>query len=306
MKKIINLDEGVVRALEFFIQNKIPRLNLNNFDFPIVVGSGNAYNTAQILFSAYPAVIADESTFKKTIQNYKKLINKKTIKEVVVISASGEKDSIWEIKLAKKYKLKTTLLTCSPNSSASKMADKVFLFPKISEPYTYNISTYLGMILSATGENPKDIFNFIKKIKINSGFKKYEAFSFILPDDFAFISPMIEIKRSELFGPKVSLRAFSLGQARHAKFVVRDKKELVISLGKEKNLYFGDPRSRWSINLPDKVDFAFILCLTYYLVGKIQTSKPAYFKNNIEKYCQDYGPKAYGNKKKFDLIVSGN
>jgi hypothetical protein len=43
---------------------------------------------------------------------------------------------------------------------------------------------------------------------------------------------MLDIKRHELFGPKVSLRAFSFGEARHAKFVIRDKKELVISFGK--------------------------------------------------------------------------
>ncbi len=306
MKNIISLDQGVVNALEFFSKNKLPKLKLNNFNFPIVVGSGNAYNTGHILFSGRKAIIADESTFKKIIESYKDLINKKIIKEVVVISASGEKDSIWEIKLAQKYKLKTTLLTCSPNSSASKIADKVIVYPKISEPYTYNISTYLGMILSATGENPKSILKFIKSLKLKTNFKDYNSYSFVLPDDFIAITPMIDIKKSELFGPKLSLRAFSFGHARHAKFVIRDKKELVITLGNEKNMYFGDPQSRWQIKLTSKVDFAFVLCLTYCLVGKIQKNKPPYFKNNIKKYCQDYGPKAYGSKGKFDLIVPGN
>jgi len=306
MKNIINLDQGVINALDFFSKNKLPKLNLNNFTFPIVVGSGNAYNVGHILFSGHKAIIADESTFKRVIENYKELINKKIIKDVIVISASGEKDSIWELELAKKYKLKTTLLTCSPNSSASKIADKVIVYPKISEPYTYNISTYLGIILSATGESSKNILNFIKKLKLKTGFKNYNAFAFVLPDDFIAITPMLEIKKSELFGPKLSLRAFSFGHARHAKFVTRDKKELVMTLGGEKNLYFGDPQSRWQINLPPRVDFAFILCLTYYLVGKIQASKPPYFKDNIKKYCQDYGPRAYGNKKPFDLIVPGS
>ncbi|MDD3711410.1 MAG: SIS domain-containing protein [Patescibacteria group bacterium] len=306
MENIINLDQGVIRALEFFSKNKLPKLNLNKFDFPIVVGSGNAYNTGQILFSGRKAIIADESTFRKVIENYKGLINKKIIKEVIVISASGEKDSVWELELAKKNKLKTILLTCSPDSSASKIADQIIIYPKISEPYTYNISTYLGMVLSATGENPKNILNFIKKLKLKAGFKNYNSYAFVLPDDFIAITPMLDIKKSELFGPKLSLRAFSFGHARHAKFVIRDKKELVITLGKEKNLYFGDPQSRWQINLPQRVDFAFILCLTYYLVGKIQISKPSYFKNNIKEYCQKYGPQAYGSKGSFDLVVPGN
>ncbi|HOZ53578.1 MAG TPA: hypothetical protein PK142_02780 [bacterium] len=306
MKNIMNLDQGVIKALEFFDKNKLPKLNLNRFAFPIVVGSGNAYNTGQILFSGKKAIIADESTFKKTIENYKDLINKKIIKEAIVISASGEKDSVWEIELAKKYKLKTILLTCSPDSSSSKIADEVITYPKIAEPYTYNVSTYLGMILSATNENPKSILNFLKKLKIKSGFKNYSSYAMVLPDDFIAITPMIDIKKSELFGSKISLRAFSFGHARHAKFVIRDKKELVITLGKEKNLYFGETQSRWQIELPNKVDFAFILCLTYYLVGQIQKNKPAYFKNNIKNYCQDYGPKAYGNNKPFDIIVPGS
>lgn len=306
MEKIINLDQGVINALEFFSKNKLPQLNLNIFNFPIVVGSGNAYNTGHILFSGRKAIIVDESTFKKTIEGYKDLITKKIIKEVVVISASGEKDSVWEIELAKKYKLKTVLLTCSSNSSAGKIADQVIIYPKIAEPYTYNISTYLGMILSVTGENPTKILNFIKKLKLKINFRNYNSYAFILPDDFIAVASMLDIKKSELFGPKLSLRAFSFGHARHAKFVIRDKKELVITLGKEKNLYFGDPQGRWTIKLPAKVDFAFILCLTYYLVGKIQETKPFYFKNNIKNYCHDYGPKAYGSKGRFDLIVPGN
>lgn len=305
-EKLINLDQGVINALEFFSKNEIPKLNLDKFNFPIVVGSGNAFNTGNILFSGRLAFFADESNFEKTLLSCRDLISKKIIKDVVVISASGEKDSVWEVKLAKKYKLKTTLLTCSPNSTASKLADSVIFYPKIAEPYTYNISTYLGMILSVSGENPKNILDFIKKNKSKVNFKKYDSFSFIIPDEFITITPMLEIKKSELFGPKVSLRAFSFGHARHAKFVIRDKKELVVTLGAEKNLSFGDPQSRVQIALPKKVDFAFILCLTYYLVGQIQASKKPYFKNNIKNYCQDYGPKAYGGKKPFDIIVPGN
>lgn len=304
--EIIDLAQGVVRALDYLSKTKLPKLDLKRFSYPIVVGSGNAYNTGQILFSKQKAIIADESNFKKVLANYKDLIEQKIIKEAIIISASGEKDSVWEIQLAKKFKLKTILLTCSPQSSSAKIADEVLVYPKIDEPYTYNISTYLSMILSATGENPKKILEFIKNLKIVNNFSEYKAYSIILPDEFLSITPMLDIKKSELFGPKLSLRAFSFGHARHAKFVIVDDKELVITLGKEKNKYFGAEKSRWQIALPSRVDFALIFCLTYYLVGKIQKDKPAYFKNNIKNYCADYGPKAYGQKKAFDLIVPGN
>lgn len=303
MQKIINLDQAVINALEFLSKEKLPKLNLKNFSFPLVVGSGNAYNTAQIIFSKQKAIIADESNFKEIIDRYKDLIRKKIIKEAIIISASGEKDSVWEIELAKKNKLKTILLTCSSNSTAAKLADQVFVYPKIAEPYTYNVSTYLGMILSFTGENPNNILNFIKKIKLAKKISDFKSYSFVLPDEFLNICPMLDIKKSELFGPLVSLRAFSFGHARHAKFVVRDKNELVITLGKEKNKYFGEEKSRWQIDLPKNSDFALLLCLTYYLIGKIQEIKPAYFKKYIKNYCHDYGPKAYGKKDKFEIIV---
>ncbi|MFA7365292.1 MAG: hypothetical protein WCZ12_02980 [Patescibacteria group bacterium] len=302
MEKIINLNEGVLKALKFLSDQKLPKLNLEKLKFPLVVGSGNAYNTAQIIFSNQKAVIASESNFKEVIESYKDFIKKGIIKEVVVISASGEKDSVWEIELAKKYKLKTILLTCSKDSSASKIADEVYVFPKIAEPYTYNISTYLGMILAYTKEKPENILSHIKKIKFFNNFNKFKSYSFVLPDEFTFITQMLDIKKSELFGPLLSVRAFSFGEARHAKFVIRDKNELVITLGKEKNKYFGEEKSRWQVSLPNKASFATIMALTYYIVGKIQESKPQYFKKHIQNYCHDYGPKAYGKKGKFNII----
>jgi hypothetical protein len=296
-KELINLDQGVIQALKFFEKNKATKLNLKEFKFPLVVGSGNAYNTGQILFSGKKAILADESDFREKIKNYPEL------KEAVIISASGEKDSIWEIKLAKKRKLKTILLTCSENSSAAKIADKVLIYPKIAEPYTYNISTYLGMILSVTQENPKHILNFLKQVRLKPNFKNYSSYSLLLDDKFKAITPMVDIKKSELFGPKLSLRSFSFGQARHAKFVIRDPKELIINISQEKNNHFGDPKSRWQISTPKNSNFALIFSLSYYLIGKIQSSKPPYFKKHIKNYCKDYGPKAYGKKKSFDIIV---
>ncbi len=295
-----NLDETVLAALAFFAKNKPPRLNLKQFSFPVVVGSGNAFNTAQILFSGSPAIIVSESNFKKTLNTYKGLIKNKTISSALIISASGEKDSIWETKLAKKSGLKTILLTCSPNSSAAKLADKVIVYKKLPEPYTYNVSTYLGIILSASGEEAINVEKFISAFKITRDLKKYNAYSFILPDEFGAIAPMLEIKRNELFGPYVSLRAFSFGEARHAKFINNSDKELVISFGENK--YFGLKANRLELKMPKDTKSGLVMALAYYLIGKIQASKPAYFKKNIATFCKN-GPLAYGSKKPFSVIV---
>jgi len=295
-----NLDETVIRALDFFIKNKPPRLDLKSFNFPIVVGSGNAYNTAQIIFSSRPAIIGSESNFKKILSGYKKLIKNKVIDRAVVISASGEKDSVWEVKFAKKNGLKTTLLTCNAESTAAKLADQVITYKKLPEPYTYNVSTYLGIILSASQEEARGIKEYLTKLKIAKDLKKYTSYSFILPDEFSAVAPMLEIKRNELFGSFVSLRAFSFGEARHAKFVNNSDKELVISFGENK--YFGHPKNRLEIKIPKNSDSGFIMALSYYLIGKIQGVKPAYFKKNIAAFCKN-GPKAYGDTKPFPVIV---
>lgn len=303
MKKeyLPSLSEATEVAIAYFARNKPCLLIKKDFNFPLVVGSGNAFNTGQIIFNNQKAIFANESNFKEIVKNYKDLIKNKIITEAVIISASGEKDSIWELKLAKKIGLKTHLFTCSPESTSANIAETVHLFKKLPEPYTYNISTYLGMILSATKENPKTIQDTLKKIKIKNEFKNYNSFAFILPDRFAALAPMLEIKRNELFGPKLCLRAFTEGDARHAKFVIRDEKELVISF--DKNSYFGHPNSRWQIKLPKNIDYGSMMVITYFLTGKIQENKTPWFNQNIYNFCNKYGWQPYGGKKPFDVIV---
>lgn len=306
MQEIPNLDTIVLKTLDFFTQNPPPKLDINAFDLPFVVGSGNAYNTGLILFSERPAIFADESNFRQVLPSFEKAIQSKLITQAMVISASGGKDSVWEIELAKEHGLATTLLTTKAESDAAKVADKVIVYKSIDEPYTYNTSTYMGMIMSATGENPVEIKKYIEELSMPANFDNYKSYAFVLPDKFTAICPMLEIKKSELFGPMVSLRAFSQGHARHAKFVIPTEEELVISVGK-KNEHFGKPTARWDIFPPENFSFAGIMALTYFIVGKIQASKPSYFKDNVQNYVSDYGPKAYGpDTKPFDLIVPGS
>lgn len=306
MSNLNNLDEIVLLALEFFVKNPPPSINVGEFKLPFVVGSGNAFNTGTIIFSGKDAILADESNFRTIIASSDKRSQDGSPRDAVVISASGGKDSVWEIELAKKHGLTTTLLTTKAQSDAAKVADKTIVFKSIPEPYTYNTSTYMGMILGATHEDPSNIKDFIEGLKFPGNFGAHMGYAFVVPDKLMQICAMLEIKKSELFGPHVSLRAFSQGHARHAKFVIQTPEELVISLG-QKNEYFGDPNHRWDIDLPQEANFATIMAITYYIVGKIQASKPPYFKENIARYVSEDGPKAYGpNTKPFDVIVPGS
>jgi hypothetical protein len=220
----------------------------------------------------------------------------------VIISASGEKDSVWETKLCQKSGLRTILVTCSLDSSAAQIADKTIVFRKLPEPYTYNVSTYLGMIMGADGSRAENIKKWLKSIKLPRNLHRYQAYSFILPDQFENICPMLDIKRNELFGNHLSVRAFSHGQARHAKFVHPDKNELVISLGENK--LFG--LNRWEISLPSKLTSSAVMAITYYIIGLIQKNRTPWFMEHIEQYCLKSGPIAYEQTKPFDVIVPGN
>jgi hypothetical protein len=296
------LDKTVLDTLDFFIKTPPPSLDLSRFTMPLVVGSGNASHTGRILFSGRAAVIGDESNFKALTGAYGDAIKKGLIRDAVVISASGEKDSVWETEFAKSLGLKTTLLTCKPNSTAAKIADSVYTYKSIAEPYTYNTSTYLGMILSTTHESPEEIKKFVTSLTLPADFTGYDAYAFVLPDKFQNVAPMVEIKRDELFGPHLMIRANSQGISRHAKFVHPWEKELVISIGEE-SPYFGHPDHRWFIPIPEWASFGFMQSLTYYICGLLQKAKPDYFMQHIEGFCKDYGPKAYGKPNTFDVLV---
>jgi len=299
-KALPGLNKSIESALALFAQKVPPIFRADAFHFPIVVGSGNAINAGRIIFSDQAALFADESDLKSVLKNYRELFAKKIIKDAIVISASGEKDSVWEIEELKKVGLKVTLLTCSKNSSATKIADKLYVFDKLPEPYTYNVSTYLGMIIASNNEKAYKILNFIQKLVLPENFHEHSAYAFVLPDEFKAVAPMLEIKRHELFGPHLSLRAFSYGEARHAKFVIPWEKEMVISLGK--NPYFGLSGHRFEIKLPKDAGNGLVMAICYFLVGLIQDKKPQYYRKKIANYCK-IGPKAYGQKGEFQVIV---
>jgi fructoselysine-6-P-deglycase FrlB-like protein len=303
-KKINNLNQTVIETLNFFLKNPAKKISFHKSKLSLAVGSVNAKNTAKMLLANQATIYADESNLKSILKTHQPLIKQKIIDQAVIISASGEKDAVWEIKALKKLGLKTTLLTCNPEASTIKLADNFHIFPKISEPYSYNFSTYLSMLLSFYQENPSQIKKFLENLKIPKNFKSFKYFSFILDDKYRAIAEMIKVKDDEMFAAKSSLRAFSFGQARHAKFIYQNKNEMVISFGK--NQYFGHPKNRWEIDLSKNHNYAFTLSLAYYLVGLIQEQKPDYFKRSLKDYCLNRGPKPYKANNQFKVIVPGD
>ncbi len=283
---IKNLDGVVLQALSLFSSQRPPSVDFSGFRKPLVTGSVGAFGTARMLFSDRDAIFADESSLEQALNSHN------DIDGAFLISASGGKHAPGIAKILQKRKIPCILLTCNPQAQASSLVSRTYVFPKQAEPYSYNTSTYLGMILSKTRENPKKILEHIRKLKIPQDLASYDAFFLMVPENFGLIREMLLIKFDELFGPRVSGRAFTFEQAKHAKTIVQSEKELFISFG-EKDKLFGSKRLH--IPLPRNAGYAAMMAVGYYVAGKIQSQHPPYFKEGIEEYCRR-ASKIFGEK----------
>jgi len=278
-----DLDECVLGALEFFQDKEIPEIIIP-YKKPLVVGSGNAEATGKILFEDIGAIFASESNFEDKLKNIK------GIDGVILVSASGNKHAPIIAKTVNKYKKHLTLLTNNYYAKAEKLLDHkhkydLFLFPHQREPYTYNTSTYMSMLLGKTKEKPKEIYDFILKSTLNlelPKLKKYDKFYLIIPPEFSGIKRMLEIKFIELFGRQIAHTIETSSYVRHATTIIPSD-ELFISFGEE-NKTFGLPKQRLFIPLPKNADYAAMMAVAYYIIGKIQASHTPYFKRYIKPY----------------------
>jgi len=294
LDNIPDLDLAVLGALELFQKEPLPKLSLDIYKRPLVVGSGNAEATGKIIFQDFDAIFASESDYEaklKAIEN---------IDGVVLVSASGEKHAPIIAKTAKKYNKHVTLITNSRDSSANKELDHKheydeYIFPKNREPYTYNTSTYMGMILGYTGENPTEIYTFIQNQLSKVTFPdlaRYDKFYLIVPPQFSGIIRMLEVKFIELFGRNIARDVETSEYVPHAT-TVAPSDELFISFGYE-NKTWGKPENRLNIPLPENAKYGAMMAVGYYVVSQIQKQHKPYFKENIASYTEQVA-KIFGN-----------
>lgn len=280
-KELIDLDECVFNALNLFMSRKLPKLDLPKWKRPLVVGSGNAAVTGKIIFDDRDAVFADEGNYLHKLKTIR------GIDGAVLISASGGKHAPIIAKKLKKKRLKTILLTNNSNALASKFVNKTIVFPKNSEPYTYNTSTYLGMIMSKTREDPRRILSYLGKLnkKIPRNLRAYDSFYFIVPSELHLARDMFLTKFDELFGSKISGRVFTVEQTKHAKTVVPSKKELFVYLGCKGEM-FGKHKYHFHVDGIKGMDYGAMIAIGYFIIGKIQGQNKQWFKENIGNYVR--------------------
>jgi hypothetical protein len=314
--ELIDLDVCVLNALELLIHHRLPGARFPKNKRYYVFGSGNALATGRIIFRKRDAVFANESTYKVALRPIE------SIDHAILISASGGKHAPDIAKyLTKNTKIAEppTLLTCNTVAPAgsyiARKNGKVFVFPHVPEPYTYNTSTYMGMILRSETRRPqKEARKILQHIKgpVNrsleefakkDSFRKYKAFYLVVPEDFDLISEMLKTKFVELFGRQVPRDVFTVEQAKHATTLVRankKNKELYISFGVHPSKPFQHYDDLWGkhrlrIPLFKDAGYAAMMAVGYYAIGKIQAAKPPWFKESVARYCET-AAKWFGKK----------
>lgn len=279
-----DLDTVVLGALERFAVEPVPALTLSGGERTVVIGSGNAAVLGQLLFDTPGTRYATEST-------YQRVFDTAPIDTAVLISASGSKHAIEIAAACTERGIDTWLLTNTEGSPAAAHLDpsRVRVFPKNREPYTYNTSTYLGMLLARTEEDPTAIHQFITEqvaAALPQNLGSYDAFYCIVPPEMLPVRDMVRTKFDELFGARVSVRIFTLEESKHAKTVVPSDTECFLSFGVQNEL-FGTPAHRVFVPLPENARYAAMLAISYFVVGNIQKQHPPYFKGHIAGYVAD-------------------
>jgi len=280
-----DLDVVTLGALELFEEQNVPDIDFHQFKRPLVVGSGNAAVVGKLLFDDVDAVFADESSY------IQKLDTISAIDGAYVISASGGKHAIEIVKELNERSLPTLLFTNNENAPAKEFLspNSVFVFPKNREPYTYNTSTYMGMILSKTHEDTGAINSFIHTDVlplVPQTLTSYSAFYFIVPNEFNDVREMFKTKFDELFGPHMMARIFTLEQTKHAKTVIPLDSELFVSFGL-KDDQFGAEGNRLFIPLPADADYVAMMAIGYVFIGQIQKQFPPLYKDRIVAYTEE-------------------
>ncbi|HUU09206.1 MAG TPA: hypothetical protein VM431_01550 [Phycisphaerae bacterium] len=275
------LSEVVMDALALHAEQKPPELKRGGGRRPIVVGSGNAYETGRIIFRDADAVFADEGQYPLALERTP------TIDEAVVLSASGGKHAPGIVKDLLGRGLDTFLVTCNGESDAARLLDEahVTVTRSLPEPITYNTSTYLGMILAKTQEDPARIREHIEnEVEPRLGdMTAFSAFYLLVEPRYDVQRGMFITKFDELFGPRVNGRCYTTEQTVHAKTVVPWEKELFISFGYE-NRIFGHASARLNVPLFDDAGDAAVVAIGYYVVGRIQQQFPPFFMENADRY----------------------
>lgn len=282
VQSLPNLNIVVLGALEYLSGATIPSLNVREYTRPLVIGSVNALSTGRVLFESVDAVFAEEGNYHAAF------LRVPQIDAVYIFSASGGKHAVHIAKDVAMRGLPTFLVTSTEHAPAAAYLDssRVLVFPHIREPYTYNTSTYMGMMLGNSSESPAEIRTFIEDVvrpSIPKTLGTFTSFVLTVQPQFAPLRSMFMTKFDELFAPVVTGRAFTDEEIKHAKIIVSSPTQYFLNFGVAATGYANVAQQLEIPILPQCGPVA-MLAIGYYVIGCIQEQHEPYFARGIGAY----------------------
>jgi hypothetical protein len=273
------LDEVVHDALTLLARG-VPAFPDIPFKHPLVIGSVNAHEVGKILFRDTAAYPASESDYLRVLERYQP-------DGAVLISASGSKHATGIAETLTALGLRTLLLTHTPNSPASVVlrTEDVHVFPKQDEPYTYNTSTYFGLVASRDQSDVSEVVNFVTSVRQSLPDLTARAYTCVLPSAYALAVPMVRTKFEELFGNTLPAKVFNDEELKHAKTVVPAEGECYIFFGDADDRIVYDGVRKVRVPLMPQ-NYLAALAVAYTTVGVIQKSQPALFQEYLDRYME--------------------
>jgi hypothetical protein len=271
-----SLDQAVRDALALCMGG-LPAFPTISFTHPLVIGSGNALETGKILFRDTAAYFASETDYLRSLDLYEP-------DGAVLISASGSKHATAIGEALTARGVRTILLTHTEGSPAATtlMPDDVYVFPKRPEPYTYNTSTYFGLVAAKEKTDIESVTQFLDAMPTIPDLAA-PAYTLIIPSEYALVVPMVQTKFDELFGRTLAARVYAEEEVKHAKTVVPAEGECTI--------LFGDADDRIITGRKVRVplmagSYLSALAVTYTVVGLIQATRKDLFAEHVESYTK--------------------
>ena len=284
-EKIKHLDFYVRETLSNLGRWEYPKIEIEKDDKNLFLGSGGASSVAKIFAEKFNGVALNASNYKMFIEN----IIKKDFASIYIINASGGKDGYNMAKHIEGMNLKPNLITCNKDAPAKEFVDKIFLIPALTEPPTYNVSTYSSMIYWLFREDINRIKELIDKLKIPD-LRRYKYVFFLAADKFQSIAEMTSEKTAETL-EGIGSNSDGLTNALHGILRQPNKDRLIFCLNQ--NYPLKDRENLYELNIDSHLG---LLLGTYYIIGKNQTDKDT---ENLLKNYQETA-KVFGWKiKKF-------
>jgi len=283
----------------------------------LVCANGNAFYTAQLMLGNGPIYATDK--------NFLDHVAGRPLEHIVILSASGSK-GIEAVPQHYRGKVPITFFTTTPDSDcehAIRQFDGNFepiVTPRVTEMHTYNVSTYLGMILAAFGEDIQPIIDHIRE-KVDPALEPYikgskrsgerltfadaTGFYFVLPDSpeevdcnihsFEPIGELYRKKFNELLRDYVSAEVNILNQNDHGEYMPDSPSELYVYMG-VKDQGIVPPERSLEVPMPDKLTAANKFAIGYYVISKIIEAHVPIFE-----FLAPYSVDAYNTRKKRNI-----